>query len=166
MKLQKELLLLRHGKSDWNTDRSDFYRPLSKRGKQNAQQMGEWLLRQQLQPDLIISSPALRTLGSAEICCEALGIPIQSIQTDEIIYEASLSNLIQLLTSIPNEIQRLLLVGHNPGFEQLLSHFVPDIPLPDDFKLMPTSALAYLQVDSQWSTLTGNYQVQRVKNLI
>lgn len=165
MKPQKELLLLRHGKSDWNTDSTDYYRPLTQRGKHNAQQMGEWLLRQQLQPDLIISSPALRALSTAEISCEAMDIPIQSIQTDEIIYEASLSNLIQLLANIPNEIERLLLVGHNPGFEQLLSYFVPTIAMPEDFKLMPTSALAYLQVDSQWSVLKGNHKIQRAKDL-
>ncbi len=165
MKPQKELLLLRHGKSDWKTDRSDFYRPLTQRGKHNAQQMGEWLLRQQLQPDLIISSPALRALSTAEICCEAMGIATQSIKTDETIYEASLSNLIQLLGKTPNQRQRLLLVGHNPGFEQLLSYFVPTIAMPDDFKLMPTSALAYLQVDSQWSALKGNYKIQRAKDL-
>ena len=71
--MHKELLLLRHGKSDWNTDSTDFYRSLNKRGKLNALQMGEWLNEQNLVPNLIISSPAIRAITTAEIVCEAMG---------------------------------------------------------------------------------------------
>jgi len=165
MTTTKELLLLRHGKSDWNTDTTDFYRPLNKRGKRNAQRMGEWLDEQELAPDLIISSPAIRALTTAEIVCEAVELPVHAIQTEKCIYEASLSDLRQVLMQIPDAVQRLLLVGHNPGFETLLSYLAPNIPVPDDGKLMPTATLAYLQLDSQWSSLQGNYILQRPKDL-
>ena len=148
--MNKELLLLRHGKSDWNTDTTDFDRPLNKRGKRNAQKMGEWLDEQKLPPDLIISSPANRALTTAEIVCDTMGLSARSIQTDKHIYEAGLSDLRQVLSNIPDSIQRLLLVGHNPGFESLLSFLVPNIPIPDDGKLMPTATLAYLQLEEQW----------------
>lgn len=165
MSTTKELLLLRHGKSDWNTDTTDFYRPLNKRGKRNAQQMGEWLDAQKLAPDLIISSPATRALTTAEIVCAAMGLSVHSIQTEKSIYEASLSDLRQILLHIPDSVQRLLLVGHNPGFEYLLSDLAPDIPIPEDGKLMPTATLAYLQLDPQWSFLQDNYLIQRAKDL-
>ena len=161
MQINKELLLLRHGKSDWNTDTTDFYRPLNKRGKRDVQRMGEWLDEQKLPTDLIISSPAIRALTTAEIVCEVMGLPVHSIQTEKRIYEASLSDLRQILLHIPDSIQRLLLIGHNPGFESLLSYLVPNIPIPDNGKLMPTATLAYLQLDQQWSLLHDSYLIQR-----
>ncbi len=165
MTKNKELLLLRHGKSDWSSDSADFYRPLNKRGKRSAQRMGEWLSKQQLIPDLIMSSPAIRALTTAETVCVAMGIDISSIQTERGIYEAGLSDLRQILRGIPDSVQRLLLVGHNPGFESLLSDLAPDIAMPDDGKLMPTATLAYLHLDPQWSVLQDSYLIQRAKDL-
>lgn len=163
--MNKELLLLRHGKSDWDTDTSDFNRPLNKRGKINAQQMGKWLNEQQLLPDLIISSPANRALSTAKIVCETMSIPIHTIKTDDLIYEANLADLRLALLQIPGTVQQLLLVGHNPGLEYLLSYLTPDISIAADGKLMPTACLAYLQLNSQWSALEGDYWTQRVKDL-
>ena len=163
--MNKELLLLRHGKSDWNTDTTDFYRPLNKRGNRNAQQIGEWLIEQNLVPDLIVCSPAIRALTTAQIACETMGLSAQIIQTEKSIYEASLADLLQVLKNIPDSIQRLLMVGHNPGFEYLLTNLAPSIPMPDDGKLMPTATLAYLQLDPQWKTLQGDYLIQRPKAL-
>ena len=161
--MNKELLLLRHGKSDWGMDTDDFDRPLNNRGKRNAQQIGEWLEEHNLTPDLIISSPAIRALTTAEIVCEAIGLPVQSIQTEKNIYEAGLSDLRQVLLDIPDSITRLLLVGHNPGFEYLLSYLAPNIP--DDEKRMSTATLAYLKLDSQWSFLQDGHLILRAKDL-
>lgn len=163
--MNKELLLLRHGKSDWDTETTDFNRPLNKRGIRSAQKMGEWLEEQKLLPDLIISSPAIRALTTAEIVCEAMGLPVNSIQTDKRIYEASLTDLLQVLLQITGSTQRLLMVGHNPGFEYLVNHLAPAIPIPEDGKLMPTAALAYLQLDIKWTLLQDRYLIQRVKDL-
>lgn len=114
MQIHKELLLLRHGKSDWNSGTRDFNRLLNKRGERNAQQMGEWIDEQKLIPDLIICSPAERALTTAGIVCEAMGLPLGTIQTEESLYEACLADLHQVLLHIPEGIQRCLLVGHNP----------------------------------------------------
>jgi len=165
MTIYKELLLLRHGKSDWNTDTSDFYRPLNKRGNKNAQQMGHWLLKQKLIPDLIISSPATRAMTTAKLVCEAMEIDINSIQTEQSIYEASLTDLHRLLSQVPKSTQRLLLVGHNPAFEYLVRQLAPNIPTASKSNLMPSAAIAYLQLDSQWSQLQGNSFIQRPKDL-
>ena len=87
------------------------------------------------------------------------------IRPDEDIYEANSSRLQQVLSYIPGSIQRLLLVGHNPSLEYLLGDLVANIQTPDDGKLMPTGAIAYLQLDQQWSTYQGNLLIQRPKEL-
>ncbi len=69
-----ELLILRHGKSDWDAGTDDYHRPLMDRGKRGAQRMGIWLLQRQLLPDLIISSPAERALVTAQKLCKAAGM--------------------------------------------------------------------------------------------
>lgn len=166
MKTNKELLLLRHGKSDWNTDTNDFNRPLNKRGIKNAQQMGDWIEEQKLIPDLIISSPATRAFTTAKIVCETIGIETNTIQTDKNIYEASVSDLHQLLLTIPDSTQRLLLIGHNPGLEYLVRQLAPNIPAASNGNFMPTAAIAYLQLDSHWSSLQGNCFIQRPKDLL
>ena len=165
MIITKELLILRHGKSDWNTDKTDFNRPLNKRGKQNAQRMGEWLDEQKLVPGLIISSPATRAITTAEIVCVARELSPHTIQTEKCIYEASLSDLRKVLLHIPDSVQRLLLVGHNPGLESLVNYLAPNLTRADDGKLMPTATLAYLQLDPLWSSLKGNCIIQRPKDL-
>lgn len=165
MKKVKELLILRHGKSDWSTDTTDFYRPLKQRGNRNAKQIGIWLKEQNLLPDLIMSSPAIRALDTTKKSCNAMGLPVHLIKTDKSIYAAELSDLLLLLSETPSSVHRLLLVGHNPGLEDLLNYLVPGIPIPEDGKLLPTATLAYLQLDQQWTSLIGNYIIQRAKDL-
>jgi len=165
MAAYKELLLLRHGKSDWNTNTSDFNRPLNKRGNRSVLQMGEWLLKQNLVPDLIISSPATRAITTATIITETIGLTTKNIQTEKIIYEASVADLKKVLSKIPSSIQRIILVGHNPGFEYLVHELAPHISAANNGNLMPTAAIAYLQLDSQWSFLQGDSFIQRPKDL-
>jgi phosphohistidine phosphatase len=81
--MTRELLLLRHGKSDWGAGLEDFYRPLKDRGKRGAQRVGVWLARQEWIPDLIISSPAERALVTAEKACKAMGIDASGIRQDK-----------------------------------------------------------------------------------
>ncbi|MCW8931983.1 MAG: histidine phosphatase family protein [Gammaproteobacteria bacterium] len=169
----KELLLLRHGKSDWRVNVADYYRPLKKRGHRNAKQMGKWLVKQELIPDLLISSPALRALDTARNICKAMQLPLDSIQIDKRIYGADSSALHQILSETPYPIQKIMLIGHNPALEEFLISLVPDIQIPPDGKLMPTATLAYLQLnqkfDLKWGSLNKNnlicYKLQRPKDL-
>ncbi len=148
-----ELLLLRHGKSDWSTNSSDFDRPLKKRGKRNAKQMGLWLSHQQLQPDLVISSPANRAISTAKIVDSSMKLSSTSIKTDNRIYGSDLDDLLQILVEIPNTFSRVMLVGHNPDLEELVEYFIPDIQVPPDGKLVPTATLVHLQLDQQWDSI-------------
>jgi len=150
----KELLILRHGKSDWDSNQSDFFRPLKNRGKRGAQRMGAWLADQELIPDSIISSPAERALNTAEKTCKSMGLDARIVLKDQRIYEADLSNLLQLLSELPEKTQRVLLVGHNPGLEELLCYLAAGIKTADDGKLLTTAALAHLSLTTSWRSLS------------
>jgi phosphohistidine phosphatase len=152
----RELLLLRHGKSDWQMATDDFNRPLKDRGKRGAQRMGVWLQEQQLIPDYILSSPALRALVTAEKTCKALGMGVKHIHQEPRLYATGLDDLCQVLAECPSNTHRILLVGHNPVLEELLTFLAgADIPLPKDGKLLPTATLARLKMPKDWTQLTS-----------
>lgn len=149
-----ELLLLRHAKSDWSVDMDDFSRPLKKRGRRAAKQVGRWLHDQHLIPDMILSSPATRALMTAERLCRQLDIDESAIVCDLRIYEADAPTLLKVLR-IRAHGQRVLLVGHNPGLESLLLKLIPhSVPLPANGKCLPTAALAQLAFEGDWTELT------------
>ncbi len=117
----KQLLLLRHAKSDWSTQSSDINRPLNLRGKKNAHLLGKWLQQNpDCHPDYILCSPAKRTLETIQIAMKSLKSHI-AIQSDDRLYLASVTTILKILTSLDSRYQRILLVGHNPGFEHLLN---------------------------------------------
>ncbi len=149
-----ELLLLRHAKSDWSVDMDDFSRPLKKRGRRAAKQVGRWLNEQRLIPDAILCSPAARTLATAQLVCKQLDIDESTIIYDARIYEASAQALLELLKTRCDD-QRVLLIGHNPGLEDLLVTLIPhSAPLSSNGKCLPTAALAQLTFEGNWTDLT------------
>ncbi len=152
--MTRELLLLRHGKSDRDTATEDFKRPLKDRGKRGAQRIGVWLAQQQFLPDRVICSPAERALVTAQKCCKVMGIGAAEIVQDKRIYQADPAELLQVLADCPASATRVMLVGHNPGLEQLLELLVEQPPeIPEDGKLMPTATLARLRTRSEWDAL-------------
>jgi phosphohistidine phosphatase len=154
--MTRELLLLRHGKSDWDTGVDDYHRPLKDRGKRGAQRIGVWLAQQQRIPDLIVTSPAERALVTAQKACKAMGDGDAGILRDERIYAAGLDELLAVLGDCPQEADRVMLVGHNPGLEELLVWLaIEAVPVPDDGKLLPTATLARLQMPADWQALTA-----------
>ncbi|MEN8179756.1 MAG: histidine phosphatase family protein [Pseudomonadota bacterium] len=168
--MARELLILRHGKSDWSEDADDFHRPLKDRGKRAAQRTGVWLEQQGLLPDYIISSPAVRALETARKISKAMGMDSRQIKQEQAIYAASLSELLGVLGNCPKKAGRVMIVGHNPGFENLLTHLSKTrIPLPKDANLLPTATLARLKLPDDWRGLKagcGELQsITRPKNL-
>ena len=152
--MKRELLLLRHGKSDRDTGVDDFHRPLKDRGKRDAQRIGVWLARQKILPGHIVASPAERALVTAQKACKAMGCGDQRVQRDERIYAAGLDALLAVLADCPDDADRVMLVGHNPGLEELLVYLAGrEVQLPKDGKLLPTAALARLQMPADWRAL-------------
>ncbi len=165
-----ELIILRHGKSDWNTNETDYNRPVTDRGKRGAQRIGVWLAQNGLKPDMVISSPAERARLTAQKMMKAMGETDHYIIYDERIYEAALNDLLDVLSGISRETKRVILVGHNPGLEQLLIYLCDEkITIPDDGKLLPTATLAHLSLSCQWNKIRKNsaklVKIQRPKTL-
>lgn len=153
MNNRRKLLLMRHGKSDWSKDLPDFERPLKKRGIKAANKIGYWLANNShYRPDLVLSSPAERALSTAGIVAEM--IPEAELELDDRIYEAGVSDLLQVIAELPEEIQRPLLVGHNPGLEELLL-YLTSVPgeYYKDWKLLTTGTLAIVSLTPDWSAL-------------
>jgi len=155
--MKKELLILRHGKSDWNSEGDDFHRPLKNRGKRGAQRLGVWLQQQQLIPDFILSSPAERAITTAEKVCKAMGLSATQIFQDERLYLANIETLKKIIQALPSQAQRVLIVGHNPALEQLVTDLSNQtIEQPEDGKLLPTATLAHFSLNSEWNDLVNH----------
>jgi len=160
----RRLLIMRHAKSDWGTpgDR-DFDRPLAKRGQRDAPRMGEWLLAQGLVPDLVLASPARRAQETASKVCKVLDIGKQTVHWEPRIYDATRADLIEVLADCPTDRRLVLLVGHNPGLEELLEYLVRGSgTLPAGDKTLPTAAVASVRVKADWRKLTaGSGRIER-----
>lgn len=150
----KTLLILRHGKSDWSTGHEDFHRPLVDRGRVGSQKMGAWIRQRKLVPDTILSSPAERARATTITACKAMGLPLKSVYWDERMYMASLEDLLAALATCPKSARRVMVVGHNPGLEELVDFLTGGrVDTPADGKVLPTSALAELEMIEDWRNL-------------
>ena len=135
----RTLYLLRHAKSSWKDDSlRDFDRPLKGRGREAAEQIGKVLGAEKLNLPLVISSPAVRARETTLIVLQSAGMDVEP-RFDERIYEADVPALLEVVSSIPDSSSSAMLVGHNPGFENLLSF------LTGDDRHMPTCALARIE---------------------
>jgi phosphohistidine phosphatase len=151
----RELLVVRHAKSDRNAGvRKDFDRPLARRGKRDAPIMGGHLAGEDLLPDLVLSSPAVRAKATTLRMLGAMGLDEEAVRFEPRIYEAETRTLLRLLSEVPRSASRVMLVGHNPGLEDLLLHLGGDaVVIPDDGKLLPTGAVAHLAMPADWGRL-------------
>ena len=144
----KTLLILRHAKSDWgNVSLPDHDRPLSKRGKVDAPRMGELIREQGLMPDLILSSTAKRAHRTAELAAEACGYEGEILLSRDV-YHAGPEGYIEAINVVADNEEILMIVGHNPGLEELV-----DV-LTDESVTMTTANLAQIQLPIQsWRDL-------------
>ena len=129
----KTLTLVRHAKSSWNhPGLADFERPLNKRGERDAPTMGSRLAARNIQPQIIVSSPAVRALTTAKVIASALGYQSAEIITDERIFHAYSNQLLDVIRDFDASLQHVMLVGHNPGLtdlvEQLAQAGISNIP--------------------------------------
>jgi phosphohistidine phosphatase len=146
----KVLLVLRHAKSSWdNPSLADHDRPLNRRGERDAPRMGELLREKQLVPDVIISSDAVRARTTAEAVAEA-ALYTPAIQFDPRLYAASPDDIVAVLQTTPKaSARRVMIVGHNPGLEELVAL------LTGEQQDMPTAALAHMTLPiERWRDLS------------
>ena len=139
----KKLLLLRHAKSSWeDASLPDFERPLNERGTHAAPLVGKYMRQRKIRPDLVICSPAKRTRETIALVLTAAGIA-PPIRYDERIYEASVMSLLEIISEIEDDKTEVMLVGHNPGFENLLER------LTNESVRVPTAALALIALNTE-----------------
>lgn len=146
----KTLIIVRHGKSSWAyPDLEDFYRPLKPRGINDAFAIGEELVRLDVFPDLILSSPAIRAMNTAIIIARKLDFPLQRIRANESIYEASTYHLINLISNVEDSNETLMIFGHNPSFTSLVNQ-LQDEALYN----LPTCGLVSIELPiNSWSEI-------------
>ena len=147
----KTLLLLRHAKSSWKDNEArDFDRPLNQRGLKAAPAIGRLIRKRKLQPDLVVSSPAERARQTTQLVIEAAGLKTE-LRYDERIYEASVARLLGVVSELDDEAGMVILVGHNPGFAELLE------VLTGEAHNMPTAALACLELNiEKWNKVRAS----------
>lgn len=145
----KTLLILRHGKSSWDhPELNDHDRPLKKRGRRDAPRMGKLLKKETLVPDLILSSTAERAFRTAELVAENCGYA-GSIQRAETLYHGSPEDFAGVLVEVDDASDCVMIVGHNPGLEELLRI------LTGKAERLPTAALARVKLPiMSWKQLT------------
>ncbi len=140
----RTLILLRHAKSDWSGDHTDVERPLAKRGRRQAPDAGRWLAANIASIDLAVVSPAERARSTWElVAAELAGRP--ETRVDDRVYAASDDQLLDVIEELPDHVETAVLVGHNPGLEELATRFT------GEWVSMPTSALAVITVSGSWA---------------
>lgn len=154
----KYLTLFRHAKSGWGDPVArDFDRPLNARGKKAAELMGRFAAEQEMTFDRMISSPAVRCAETLDAFFSGYGQTIEP-QWDRRIYLASSATLLDVLRETPPATSSLIMVGHNPGMEDLVLNLVPDdgtSPLRDLAEIkFPTATIAMIGWEGDsWSQL-------------
>lgn len=154
----RRLCLLRHAKSSWDDARlADFDRPLARRGREAAPRIARWMAEAGLRPDHVLCSPALRTRQTWEIVQPSLG-PQAEARFCRTIYEAPWERLLTALRGVPAAAHTVLMIGHNPGMEDLANLLAGAESDTQALAVMrrkfPTAALALFDVpDAAWPEL-------------
>ncbi|RYG03354.1 MAG: histidine phosphatase family protein [Chitinophagaceae bacterium] len=151
--MAKRILLIRHAKSDWgNPSIRDFDRPLNKRGHAAAPEMARRMVRQNIYPELMVSSPALRALTTAKYFAKEWNVNESLIQTDKNIYEADIKNLLTVVNALHNEFHTIALFGHNPGLTDF-ANYLSDVNIYN----MPTCSIVLLEFPfDDWHLVSGS----------
>lgn len=150
-RLVKTLLVFRHAKSSRKDDALDDHdRPLNKRGKETAPRMGQWIAEQQAVPELILSSTAKRAKSTVKRAAKAMGYE-GKIRYDKSLYLAPPSAYLQAVQTYAKAQTRVMIVGHNPGLEELVQ------AMTGTEQVFPTAALAEISLEIEsWQDLTSD----------
>jgi phosphohistidine phosphatase len=144
-----ELMLMRHAKSDWHSHMADIDRPLNSRGCDDALAMGAFLTNKGLVPNKMIISPARRTQQTAELLLKNLPVDEQQVIIDRDLYLADVASISELIELYAVDEQRILLLAHNPGMDDMVSYIASSAPtLSANGKLMTTCAVAHFALAS------------------
>ncbi len=143
----KTLYIVRHAKSSWDDfSISDHDRKLLSVGKNRTRKIAGWLKEQHIFPDKIISSSAVRAFDTACLLAEGIGYPKEKIGKERAIYGADSEDVIKMLYTLPDTVEKVMVVGHNPGFTDLVNSFMDAYNQITNF---PTSAVAAVSLETE-----------------
>ena len=126
----------------------DKDRPLNDRGRRDAPKMAKRLAKRDVKPDLILSSPAMRALKTAEIIAKKLDYRRKDIVVDDRLYAVGADDLLDLIHKLGDKLERVMLFGHNPELTELAHR------LSSKIAHMPTCAVAEFTFDAKsWSSI-------------
>jgi phosphohistidine phosphatase len=151
----KTLYVLRHAKSDWGDESlRDFDRPLNHRGRKAAKAVGHEMRDRGIRPDLVIASPAVRAKETLERVIDGFGEELRATE-DRRIYEASTGTLMEIVRGAPDDSDHLMILGHNPGFQNLVELLTEPSALHEEAgEKFPTGALAEIRFPvDRWSEI-------------
>ena len=144
------LYLTRHAKSSWDDPGlPDHERPLNKRGERDAPRMGKRIAKRKDQPELIVSSPAVRAATTVKVIAKELGFKPSDVVIEERIYGADQQDMIEIIQQLDDNFRRVMLIGHNPTLTDLLNELA-DCEIDN----LPTCGIAVLGFDlKKWKDL-------------
>jgi len=147
----KTLYLCRHAKSSWDDPGlADEERPLIPLGISKTMLVARFLKEKDIQPELMISSHAVRAYETARIIAKELGYPRLRIRVEPVVYEGSGENLLDLISGIDNRIESVMIFGHNPVITQTANFF-----LHPRIEEIPTSAVVGIRFDTDnWERIS------------
>jgi len=147
----KELILVRHAKSDWGSEvLKDIDRPLNERGYRDAYFMSEWFLKEKTKPQVIVSSSATRALSTAMIFARTMEADVKKMRITEQIYECHSSDLINYLSSVEDTVDSLMVFCHNPCITEVCNELSDDVFIEN----VPTCGIVHLRFEMKsWKEL-------------
>ena len=146
----KTLYMVRHAKSSWDyPELDDIDRPLSKRGKKNAPEMGRRLAARNILPQILVCSPAKRAISTALRIADEIGFPREAIVSEDRLYLASVEDIVDVIRQTGNEVNSLMIFGHNPGFTDTANRLCGS-----DIYNIPTCGIAAIRFDiDDWQSV-------------
>jgi phosphohistidine phosphatase len=149
--MEKLLHLVRHGKSSWDmTDIEDFDRSLTEKGIRNNHIISRRFILNFPEVGLIVTSPATRAVATAICFARTLKTPTKDISINNSLYFAGLDSIFKIIKNAPDNINSLMLVGHNPELTELLNLFLPSLA-----EEMPTSSVASISFKAErWDQIS------------
>jgi phosphohistidine phosphatase len=146
----KTLLIIRHGKADWpSPGQHDQDRPLTQTGIKRTEKIAEFLKTKRIKPDLIIASRAVRAAETAKVLADGIGYDKSLIRFEKSIYHSTHTDILELFYEIPETVQTLVIVGHNPTLTDFSNLFL-EHPIDN----LPTTGVVCLLFDTySWTSL-------------
>jgi len=146
----KRVIMVRHAKTIQYGYDQDFDRILTDRGEENAERISLEMVKAHIKPDLILSSPAVRTTQTTRIYANSLGYPTGNVRYEKKLYSGmQITNFLRMLQEVDDRHTTVMVVGHNPTIYYYLNHLLPDFDLD-----VPTCSTVVIDFDiEQWADL-------------